>query len=242
MAKTIYTTAAGAGKALIKIIENSEKQTKKACINTVNIQAAITRKNFISNLNKNLILRNKFTENSVRYTSCPKNTTRYEDIQSTVGALERANYLERQEEGGIHKPKSGTRLAIATDAARTGKSKNRLVSKMNRLNTLRPVSGQFSNMAASSTSKSRVVARAYVASQNPGLVVHTKNYVFRIKKFNKGGSKIFTEELLYSKKYTQTTTPAKPSLKPAAEQPAKDVQKIFNQQMDIITSEGFEIF
>lgn len=242
MQKTFYATASTLSNALEKVLDDVEKTTTKACINTVNIQAAITRKNYIANLEKNLILRNKFTVSSIRFTVCPKNVTRLEDIQSTVGALERADYLERQEEGGIRRPKSGTRLAIATDSARTGKSKQKPVSRAYRLNNLKPVSGQFNNMAASSTSKSRVVARAYVASQNPSLVVHTKNYVFRIKKFNKGGNKIFTEELLYTKKFKQTTTPVKPSLQPAAEQPAKDCQKIFNSEMDKLSSSGFEVF
>lgn len=242
MAKTFYATAKTVGLAFQKVIDDVEKTTRKACINTVNIQAAKTRKNYITNLEKNLILRNKFTVNSVRFTQCPKTVTRLEDIQSTVGALDRADYLARQEEGGIHKPKSGTRLAIATDAARTSKSKRKPVSKAYRLNNLKPVSGPFNNLSASATSKSRVVARAFVASKNKDLVIHTKNHIFRITKFNKGGNKIFSEELLYTKKYKQTVTPPNPSLQPAAEQPAKDCQKIFNNEMDKLSSGGFEVF
>ena len=58
-----------------KIFKDAEKKCIKACINTVNIQAATSRKEGIINVKQSLTLRNTWTERNIVYTQCPQNVT-----------------------------------------------------------------------------------------------------------------------------------------------------------------------
>ena len=83
-----------------KIFDDSQKKCIKACINTVNIQAASSKREGIENTKRNFTIRSPFTEKNIVYTQCPKNITDINQIQSEVGGTKRADYLERLEEGG----------------------------------------------------------------------------------------------------------------------------------------------
>ena len=83
------------------LTEDLQRRVIKAAAKTVNIQAAQTRKNAIENIKTQFHQRNDFTVRNIRFTSCPENVTRLEDVQSEVGATERAGYMELQETGGI---------------------------------------------------------------------------------------------------------------------------------------------
>lgn len=229
---TFYATAENINSTFSKIYKDAQKKTLTACINTVNIQAAKARQNAIQNLQADFTLRNKFTVGSIRYTQCPKNITNFAQIMSVIGATERADYLERQEHGGYHRSKNGTRLAIPTTAARGG-TPQRQVQKKYRLNQLQRLDDRgISNSGR--TRKSNLVARAYVADKLKLLMTYNKA-IYAVSNFEKNNDKIsFNKTMIYQNKFTETKTNPLPWLAPAIEQPAQDCQLIFNQQMDII--------
>ena len=227
---TIDITKPGAlAKATEKILESVQTKTTKAAINTVNIQAAITRNQAIKNIKNTLITRNTFTERSIVYSQCPKNTKEYKNIQSQVGALDRAEYMERQEEGGIRKPKKGKRLAIPTTQARGGTNTN-LVRKKYKL-------GQFKEIDRSADTdnhnfRSKLVAKAFIAWKEKMAIYYNKG-LFAITNFKKNKDNIsFTMQKIYTTKYTQTITPKNKWLEPATIYPAEQQQNIFNSEME----------
>ena len=211
-----------------KIFKDAEKKCIKACINTVNIQAASSRKEGIINVKKNFTIRNTWTERNIVYTQCPQNVTNINQIQSEVGATERAEYMERQEKGGIHKPKTGSQLAIPNTMARGGSNNKKVLYKFNYSNI------KTVGKALKATTRScRYVARAFIASKNKLLMSVGTKTLFQITNFTKSGDSIsFKQTPIYNLKFTQTKTPAQPWLKPATDQQAKEAQQIYNYQLD----------
>lgn len=216
------------------IFKDCEKKIIKACVATVNVQAAETRKNAIENVKQNFTLRNNFTERSITFQQCPKSVTKLEDIQSEVGALTRADYLERLEKGGERKPKSGTRLAIPTSTLRGGNSN--LIPRASYVSKV--VQKKVKGSTIHRTVKSAAVARAYMAHKL-GLFMSFNKSIFRVTSFQKNGDNIkFKKEMIYNMKHFSTKTPAEPWLEPATIEPIKNAQNIFNFQADKIFIEG----
>ena len=212
------------------IFKDAEKKCIQACINTVNIQAAETRKNAIQNIQGNFILRNKWTTSgrNLNYQQCPKGVTDITQIQSEIGST--LDYMERQEKGGTHKPAKGSQLAIPSTMARGGSNNKKVLYKFNYSN-VRTVGKALK----AKTRSSRYVARAFIASQNKLLMSVGTKTLFQITNFKKSGDKIsFKQTPIYNLKFKTTETKANPWLEPAAEQPAKDAQNIYNYQLDKI--------
>lgn len=207
-----------------------KKQVVAAAISTVNIQAAITRKIAKQNLSRNFTLRNNFTERNIQFTQCKLgNVHTLKNVQSSVGATEKAAYMDRQEKGGKRESEQG-HLSIPTDEARGGSKKNPVsgMYRMGRIGT-KIVRGQVHQLRSS---PSRQVARAAVAAKTGKLIRYGGN-LFKVTSFwaNAGNVKFHMVEI-YNMKFATTETPAKPWLKPSTEQPAADCQNIFNVQMD----------
>lgn len=212
------------------IFKDAEKKCIQACINTVNIQAAETRKNAIQNIQGNFILRNKWTINgtNLHYDQCPKSITNITQIQSEIGST--LDYMERQEKGGTHKPAKGSQLAIPSTMARGGSNNKKVLYKFNYSNIK-----TVGKALKATTRSSRYVARAFVASKNKLLMSVGTKTLFQITNFTKSGDKIsFKQTPIYNLKFKTTQTKAKPWLEPAADQPAKDAQNIYNYQLDKI--------
>lgn len=225
--KTFKINPSQIASTMIQITTESQNAWTKSAIETVNIQAALTRKNAQMQLKENFTLRNQFSENSILYTSCPANTKRLEDIQSVVGATERAEYLSRQEFGGMHKA-TGRTLAIPTTTARGGTNAG-LIRKQYKLRQMKTVN--YSGGREYASKKSHLVAMAQV-SFNTKRLLNFKTGIFEVTDFKKNGDAVdFTTKLIRNKKYIQTYTRPSPWLAPAMADPAAKVQEIFNQQM-----------
>lgn len=216
------------GAAFSKAYLNAEKKYTKACIETVNIQAAKTRQNAQAQVQQNFTLRNNFTQNSILYTSCPLSTKRLEDVQSEVGATTRADYLDRQEKGGEHKGVNGNALAIPTLTARGGTNSSVIRKKYN-LRNMQVVN--YGGGRDYTSRSSHLVAMAYIGFKSFKLVSY-KSGIFEIRNFKKNGQNInFEMKLIRNKKFKITHTNPSPWLQPSAEGPARDCQQIFNIQM-----------
>jgi len=193
----------------------------KGAIATVNIQAALTRKNAIVNLKQDFTLRNNFTASQVQYTQMPQGRYSLNAIESTVGITEKAEYMARQETGGIRKPTKGNHLAIPTNLARGG-NKGAPVLKSNYLSKIKTVKGENS-----------ITKMAAIAAEKK-MAIRYNNKLFLVSNFQRksDGGVTFKMQMIYGLDKKETITPAIPWLKPASEAPAKDSENIFIAQME----------
>lgn len=212
-------------------IADSNKAILKASKNTVNIVAAIARKNAMQNIQGSFTLRNNFTVNSVRFTQCPPGAARLQDVKSQVGITERAGYMERQEKGGVKTARSKN-LVIPTTKARGG-SNARKVRPEYYLSSVSKniVKGSFTK-SFKKKSKARMVARAYVAATKDKFI-RRNDAIFRVSNFriNKSGRVHFRMIEILNLKHKSTITPKKEWLHPAANAAASEMQNIYNAEM-----------
>jgi len=167
--------------------------------------------------------------------------TRITSIQASVGALEAAGYMARQEEGGAHTSKGGGNLAIPTDEARGGNKAKAVPKQMylRRIKRNRMVrearagdrSARYGSAAA------RLVARAYIAAKHGKFVSRAGRSIFRVSDFVKSGTGknsvvAFKAVQMYNIDKAQTMTQARPWLLPASDRAARNAQRIFETQMD----------
>ena len=209
-----------------------KRRVLSAASATVNIQAALTRKNAVELQHRLFHTRNTFTARQTQFTPCPEGVTELSRVQSVVGATEKAAYMEQQEAGGIHTPHKGALLSIPTDAAREGGTFGGKVESRFRKAGLKKekVKGPYRRRYASA--RARAVARAAVAAEK-GLTLHYGKNVFSVSSFVKSGDNIrFEKTLVRQVELPQTIVRPRPWLKPASEKPAEDCQAIFNTQMD----------
>jgi hypothetical protein len=202
----------------------------QAGIATVNVQAALTRKNAIENVRADFTLRNNFTTSQIQFQQMEKaRFISLSAIQSKVGITEKAGYMARQETGGPHKAEGGTNLAIPTNLARGG-NRGSPVLKSQYLSKLKKVRGG-DYFRDGGTYVSKLVARAAVASKNNILMRHSDK-LFSVTGFEKRGGKVhFKMQEIYGLDREETITPEMPWLKPATDKVAKDGEKIFISEM-----------
>lgn len=215
------------------LTDDLKKLVLRAGVATVNIQAAQTRKAAIENISTQFNKRNDFTAKNIKYTACPKDVTDIDQIESTVGATERAAYMELQETGGVRTPHKGNLLNIPTNAAREGGD---FANKINAGSTVKGVKRNRLKGRAKyyASPKARAVARAYVANKT-GKYIHYGKNVFEVTSFTKTGDSIdFEKKLIRNVSKNAAFVTAKPWLQPASEKPAQECQAIFNAQMEKI--------
>jgi hypothetical protein len=203
----------------------------KGGIATVNVQAALTRRNAVENVREDFILRNNFTTSQIQFQQMEKaRFISLSKIQSTVGITQKAGYMARQETGGERVTNSGGNLAIPTSRARGGNKGSPVMKKMY-LSKVKRVRGDDYSRAGG-TYRSKLVARAAVAFKN-NLLMRFNDELFSVLDFQKkaDGDITFKLDLIYNLKHKQTFTHETPWLMPAAEKPAADVENIFISQM-----------
>lgn len=224
-----YTGMRGAER----FVNDIQKAVTLAVINTVNRQAFTARTQAQENFQKTLITRNKFAVSQIVVTQCKKNVTKINKIQSSVHSTKKAPFLKRQELGGWKQNDDSSPLVIYTDAARTGKSKQKIVAKANRYKKLseKQIRG---NMSKRGTRKSNFIAQHAMAKKlNAPIRIGDKIWkVTQFRKSKKGVS--FKRKLLADLSYKKTYTPAKPWLRPAMENVARIGQVTFNDELNKI--------
>lgn len=209
-------------------LADAKKSFITAGVATVNIVAAIARKNAQSNISKNFTTRNTFTVNSVRFTQASKSVTRLSDIKSETGITERAGYMARQETGGTKRSGTGANLIIPTTTARGG-SNAKTVRQKYYWSSIKP---KLVTSNRRGSRKASLVARASIAARTGGFV-RNKDIIFKVSnfRFTRGAPKFKLTPIL-NLKHRTTQTPQTEWLAPASETAAQDMQAIFNAQMD----------
>jgi hypothetical protein len=213
----------------------------QAGLATVNVMAALGRKEAIKNVQKSFITRNTFTMRQIQFTPMPQSKyIKISAIHATLGATEKAPYMARQEEGGKHTPARGQTLAIPTDRARGGSKLRPVmagmrVGKIGKRRRVRSQSKRDFSFRFSSE-KARKVARAYVAFKTGKFLPigggNNQRNLFVVTKFVKTKKGVaFKLEQVYRFDKPETVTKPEPWLLPASDKVARQVQAIFNSQM-----------
>jgi hypothetical protein len=206
-----------------------KEQLIKGGIATVNVMAAVGRRKAQENIRRGFTLRNNFTLRQVQFTPMPQGRYALSAIHSVLGITEKADYMARQESGGLHTPKQGSKLAIPTNKARGG-NRGSPVSQRMKLAGVKKLKVRGNSQAATGTHKSRAVARAYVAFRENKIVQYGGNLHF-VDSFRSADSVSFRLRQVYSFDYSTTMTQPQPWLLPASNEVARDVEKIFISQM-----------
>lgn len=206
-----------------------KKASSLAAKNTLNIVAALSRRNYVKNVRANMILRNTFTVRQIRFTKTE--STDISTMESKVGATDKADYLRLNEESGRRKSKRGSSLGIPQPFARGG-SRRRLVSRAFYLKSLRrrKIKGKFKKNFKSK--KAMNVARAAVAYREKKILKYSDN-LFTVFTFGKTSGRVkFKKRHLYNFSQKSVFIKQRKMLLPAIEQPIKDGQNIYNSQMN----------
>jgi hypothetical protein len=202
----------------------------EAARNKVNIQAAMTRRKALVNIQSNFTVRNTWTARQIQYTQMPRGRYALSVIQATVGATMAASYMERQEKGGTHRPLQGKTLAIPTDAARGG-SKAAPVLRQNYMSRVMKKAVRFGSYVTDGSQGARIIAMAAQAAKKGGFISLNKR-LFRVENFLQRDQGVtFRLQQFYGFDRRSTVTSPSPWLLPAAEAVAKQGGQIFSQQM-----------
>lgn len=212
-------------------LKDAEKNIIQAAGATVNIVAALARKNAQENIKNQFTTRNNFTANSVRFTPSQKSKKKLDGIKSETGITERAGYMARQETGGTRRSENGGNLIIPNTRARGGSNKNTVRRKFYYANIK---NNMVSFPSRNGSRKAASVAQAYVATKTKKFI-RRKNAIFSVSNFRKTKSGVtFRLKEILNLKHKTTYTSQNEWLKPASEDAAKDMQAIFNSQMEKI--------
>jgi hypothetical protein len=233
------------------LADEVKKDLIEAGIATVNVMGGVGRKGAVKNVKDKFINRNTFTARQVWFTPMAQSKyVKIAAIQATLGALDTAPWLERQEEGGKHTPSRGQTLAIPTDRARGGSVRNAVITRLSSIGKRKRVGGKprkFKQKLRNgkivtrkpktyNSQKALKVARAWLAFEK-GLFVpigdtNRQRNLFAVTSFYKTRGRVaFKLEQIYKFDRPFTITKPEPWLLPASEKVAAQCQAIFNAQM-----------
>jgi hypothetical protein len=224
--------------------DDMKKQMTKGARNTVNIMAAKARKEIIKQVPQNLHDRYGFVAKQARFTPMAEGFHPIDEIKATVGFTPRADFMERQEEGGEHKAKKVS-LRIYTDAAREGEvrpgkvqrgygyKKNTRHMIIRYLHTKGKKKGTTIQYGKNKAQAS--IIKTYYAFKSGLLMWGEGNdrALYKVVKFKnrKGGGFEAESKMIINFRHSRTYTKGKHFFQPACEKAAKDGQRIFISEM-----------
>mgnify|MGYP003590798656 CR=1 FL=1 len=216
-------------------LKNFETSNVEAVKNTLNIAASLSRRNAVQNIKREFILRNKFTEKSITFQKADGNSIN--QLESKVGALDRAKYLKYQEDGGT-KPKRGKNYAIAQKSARMGSNKN-VISKNFYMSKI--VSGGIKKgkPKLARGRRGNGVAQMYIANKFSKFVIRNKK-IYRVDSFEKTSRNNVKAKmtLLYALQASPVKIKATWWMKRAVEKPSRDIDNIYVSQIKKLWRKG----
>lgn len=204
-------------------------------------QAALTRKNAISNIKADFTLRNTHTTRQIQFDKAVETSVTSVAFRasSRAGATKKAPYMKLQEEGGTKKNKSGgTNISIGQKDARGG-SQAQLISKqyyLNKMKSSKMVRGPFTKNYKSR--KAQTVARLAMAYKTKKFI-KSKNRILSVTAFYSSGNrpKIKTR-VLYTIEHNPVVVKSEPWLEPATLKPTFDGPAIYKSQLRKIFKDG----
>lgn len=205
---------------------NFNEANKEAVKNTLNICAAVSRKNYIRLTDKGFYNKTKFVQKSIAFDRVKQESIN--NMESKVGALNRAKFMLVQEEGGT-RHKRGNHYSIASTFARGGSNKN-LVKKEYYVNQL--VRNKMRKAKSTRSRKSQAVAMMYMANKLGKLYSLDKG-IYSVLNFNKPSrnSVDIKTKLLYAFKKSPIKIKGRHYLEKAIDNPSKDIDTIYEKQL-----------
>lgn len=204
-----------------------EKAGEIAAKNTLNTVAFLSRRNAIKEINQNFTIRNTFTQRQIQVERV-KETANLQNMCSSVGATEKADYMRLQEEGGTKEGKNGGNILMAQTAARGGSDKN-LVSKSMYYKKIKKNIINFS--ARKGSRKANLIATAYAANKYNKFIKYKDN-IYQITSFKKSGDSVsFDKKHIYNVSEKTAKIKQNKWLEPAIQKPVSDFQNIFNSNI-----------
>lgn len=209
-------------------LNNFAEANVEATKKTLNICAGISRRNAVKNIQSNFILRNNYTVKAVRYT--PAEGTSINSLESKVGAIEKAKYLEYQDKGGI-RPKRGKNYAMPTKDARGG-SNRRVVNKEFYMSKIISGGIKRGKPKVARGRRGNGVAQMYIAHKFGKYIVRDKR-IYRVDSFEKKSRShvVADTTLLYDLRRSPVKIKPTYWLQRAIEKPARDIDNIYFSQM-----------
>jgi len=218
---------------LIRGFKDFKTANRNAVKATLDIAVAQTRRNAINNIKSEFTLRNDFTVKSIAFDKAELGDIN--QMESRVGATQRAYYLETQEEGGTRRHGRGGastgRAALGMKAAREGFSPAKAISKAYYVSKIKKqrVKGKFSSKMSP---KARSVAKMYIGKKY-NLYINRGNDIFKVRDFTKIGRNNVRVRLEHIYTIHQSAIHVKQHkwLEPATQKPARDLPFIYHSQL-----------
>jgi hypothetical protein len=205
----------------------SERALPFATRSTINSAAFATQKLARKDLRKEFILRNKFSEQSIRVNMA--RSLKISQQASVVGTT--AEYLEKQEFGGVKNRtgKEGVPLATSYSSGQPEGSQPRKKLPLSR-NKLRNIVLQSkSRRAANRRQRNKVLVKQAAASGSKYIFMNLgrRKGIFRIL----GSKKNPRVKMIYDLSHESTPIHSKPWLKPAVDQTIPRMQEFYREAL-----------
>lgn len=211
-----------------------QKASNIALTRTLTIQAALTRKNAIKNIEEDFVTRNTWTRRQIQFDKARETSITSQAFRAVAraGATKRSSYMALQETGGQKKALSGgSKIAIAQRAARGGSSRSVVQSqfRLRKMSQGKRVTGNTSRKYTSR--KARNVARLAVAFRTKKILRKDKKF-FQVTSFRASGGRVKAKmRLLYTLEHDPVRVKSKPWLLPATRKPVIDGPAIYKSQL-----------
>jgi hypothetical protein len=216
-------------KELKRGFANFNKASRVAVRETLNIAAILSHRAARRNISNQFTLRNTFTKRQVQFQKVQN--VRINDMFSSTGATQKADYLETQEIGGRRKRK-GRATAIPQTNVRIGRSFAKPVSRDFYVRKIQKnmVKGAFKKNIRNR--RSRGVAQIAMAWKTKKFILRGGN-IYKVKSFSGGRGRPIRAKLqrLYYIERKDIFIKANPWLRPSTKKPTRDMSNIYKSQL-----------
>lgn len=205
------------------------RQVPKGAQFIANQMAFESRQKAIKEVDKKMILRNRFVPNRIQF-DMASFSMRLEEIQSKMGALQSIDFMADQETGFVIKPTHGRKVAVPTRSARIGKSiekKKRTIYRKSRLGNIRKIKKGVNKKRAIFALTQQMARKR---DKRPALLPYDQHpgiYVLKNVRKRKNGIYSFKLIQLYDVSRSQVKVAKNPWMQPT-------VKKIYNQYPRIV--------
>ena len=225
MAKMFRIDSSEIDKLQADLEKLKERALPFATKNTLNEAAFIAQKRSKRTIKRELTLRNRFTERSIRVEKA--RTLNMRRQESVVGST--ADYMEDQEFGKTETGQSKHGVPIPTSYAAGQQGavpRTRLVRRPNRLASIRLSKTKFKNIRAKNTAKIKAAARS--GHKYLFLDLGRSKGIFKVL----GGKRKQRIKMVWSLKRKSVRIPARPWLKPSFDGTIPLLPRIYKKSLE----------
>jgi len=215
-------------KGLRKGFVDFQNANKVAVKNTLNIAAALTRRNAVAEVKKDFTLRNTWTVRNIQFDKATGTDIR--KMKSRVGATERASYMATQEKGG-RRPRRGRVTSIPQRKARMGDSLSKPVTRAKYISRIKPRIVSGAHAKAQPSHRAYGVAQMAVAFKKK-LFLKRNDNIYWVASFETRNGRVRAQlEHLYHITAKSLMIKKETWLEPSIRRPVENFSKIYRGQL-----------